>query len=129
MNHFNRIYRLLWVLLIFLIMFLFYQDRTIETKEGTKQIISAFESSPYLSILTISLLLLLTLISVLRALEARNQWRKIGDEDKINQELDKIEKDKKIIWFSSIKGLIIIGKNVNLKTLNYWNKYNSRGGV
>ena len=129
MYYFNKIYRFLWVFLIFLIMFLFYQDRTIETKEGTKQIISAFESSPYLSILTIILLLLLTSISVLRALEARNQWRQIGDEDKTHQKLDKIEKDKEIIWFSSTKGLIIMGKNVNLKTLNYWNKYNSRGGV
>ena len=97
MYYFNKIYRFLWVLLIFLIMFLFYQDRTIERKEGTKQIISAFESSPYVSILTIVLLLLLTSISVLRALEARNQWRQIGDEDKIQQELDKIEKDKEII--------------------------------
>ena len=129
MYYFNKIYRFLWVFLIFLIMFLFYQDRTIETKEGTKQIISAFESSPYLSILTILLLLLLTSISVLRALEARNQWRQIGDEDKTHQKLDKIGKDKEIIWFSSTKGLIIMGKTVNLKTLNYWNKYNSRGGV
>ena len=96
MHYFDKVYRFLWILLIFLIMFLFYQDRTVETTEGNKQIVSAFENSPYLSILTILLLLLLTTISILRALESRNQWRKVGDEDKIHKELDKIEKDKKI---------------------------------
>ena len=95
MKYFNKIYRFLWIGLIFLIMVLFYQDRTLEN-EGRKEIISAFESSPYLSILTISFLILLTVISVLRALEARNQWRKIGNEDEVDKVLDRIEKDKKI---------------------------------
>jgi len=95
MKYFNKIYRFLWIGLIFLIMVLFYQDRTLEN-EGRKEIISAFESSPYLSILTISFLILLTVISVLRTLEARNQWRKIGNEDEVDKVLDRIEKDKEI---------------------------------
>ena len=65
-------------------------------KYPTRKIISAFESSPYLSVLTILLLLLLTIISILRAIESRNEWRKIGDEDEVNEILDEIEKDKKI---------------------------------
>ena len=74
-------------------MFLSFQDRTLEDGDGYR-IISAFESSPYLSILTILLLLLLTIISILRSIESRNQWREIGDEDEINEALDKIEEDK-----------------------------------
>ena len=76
-------------------MVLFYQDRTLEI-DGQIKIVSALESSPYLSILTILLLLLLTAVSVLRALESRKQWRKVGDEDEVNEILDEIEKDKKI---------------------------------
>ena len=95
MQYFNKIYRFLWFFLILLIMFLSFQDRTIQDENGYR-IISAFESSPYLSILTILLLLLLTIISILRAIESRNQWRKIGNEDDVSEILDEIEKDKKI---------------------------------
>jgi len=96
MKYFNKIYRFLWLGLLLLIMILFYQDRTVEV-DGKTEVISAFESSPYLSVLVILFLLFLTVISILRALEARNQWRKIGEEDEIHKALDKIEKDKKII--------------------------------
>ena len=95
MHYFSKIYRFLWLGLLLLIMVLSYQDRTLEV-DGQIKILSAFESSPYLSILTISLLLLLTTISVLRALESRKQWRKVGNEDDIHHKLDKVEKDKKI---------------------------------
>ena len=96
MNHFNKIYRILWIILIFLIMYLSFQ-RNIDSQEGQQKIISAFESSPWLSIITISLLLILTSISVLRAIESRKQWRKIAKEDKVNEVLDEIEKKEKII--------------------------------
>ena len=37
----------------------------------------------------------MTSIGVLRALESRNQWRKIAEEEKADKVLDKIEKEKK----------------------------------
>tara|TARA_B100001750_G_scaffold201912_1_gene176896 strand:- start:348 stop:587 length:240 start_codon:yes stop_codon:yes gene_type:complete len=77
-----------------MIMYLSFQDRSIELENGKKEIISALESSPYLSMATILLLVLLTLISVLRALESRKQWRKIALEDKINEKLDELERKK-----------------------------------
>ena len=82
-------------LLIGLIMYLSYQDRTIELIDGSKKIGSVFSSSPYLSIFVILLLLMLTTITVLRALESRNQWRKIAEEDNVNEKISNIE-DKKI---------------------------------
>ena len=94
-NYFNQIYRLMWFLLIGLIMYLSYQDRTIELIDGSKKVGSVFSSSPYLSIFVILLLLILTTISVLRALESRNQWRKIAKEDNVNEKISNIE-DKKI---------------------------------
>ena len=47
-----------------------------------KEIVSVFSSSPYLSIITIIFIVFMTFIGVLRALESRNQWRKIAEEEK-----------------------------------------------
>ena len=63
--------------------------------DGNKEIVSIFSSSPYLSIITIIFIVFMTFIGVLRALESRNQWRKIAEEEKANQVLKKIEKEKK----------------------------------
>jgi len=76
-------------------MFLFIQDRTVQLENGKKTIVSAFKTSPELSIAVILLLTMLTSIAVLRALESRNDWRKIAKEDNINEKLNQIEKDKK----------------------------------
>ena len=94
MNYFNHIYRLMWFFLIGLIMYLSFQDRTIESSDGTKRLISAFSTAPYLSIFIIVLLLLLTGISILRAIESRNQWRRIAKEENINQKISDIENKK-----------------------------------
>ncbi len=88
MIHFNKIYKLSWIILFFLIIFLSSRDKSINT--------SIFESSPILSILTILLLIILTIISILRSIESRNQWRKIADQEKVNDVLDEIEKNKEI---------------------------------
>ena len=95
MLYFNQIYRLMWFVLIILIMFLSFQDRTIELDNGSRKIVSAFSSAPYLSIFIIILLLFLTTVSILRALESRNQWRKIAKEDNINKKISDLEKTKK----------------------------------
>ena len=95
MLYFNQIYRLMWFVLIILIMYLSFQDRTIELDNGSRKIVSAFSSAPYLSIFIIILLLLLTTVSILRALESRNQWRKIAKEDNINKKISDLEKIKK----------------------------------
>ena len=94
MNYFNQIYRLMWIVLILLLMYLFFQDRIIESIDGTKKIISAYQASPYLSIVIIIFILILTSISVLRAIERRNQWRKIAYEDNVNEKISKIENKK-----------------------------------
>ena len=93
MFYFNKIYKLLWIFLIFLIMYLSYQ-RNIESNGEHQEIVSAFSSSPILSLITIGLIFLLTSISVLRALESRDEWRRIAQEDNANKVFDKI-KDKK----------------------------------
>ena len=95
MNYFNQIYRLMWVVLIILIMYLFFQDRTIESVDGSIEIISAFSSAPYLSTCIIFLIILLTSISVLRSIETRNQWRRIAKEDDVNKKISNLEKEKK----------------------------------
>ena len=95
MNYFNKIYSLMWFFLIALIMYLSFQDRTIQLNDGSKHVRSAFETAPYLSIFIIILLLLLTSVAVLRAIESRNQWRKIAKEDNVNEKISNIE-DKKI---------------------------------
>ena len=94
MNYFNKIYSLMWFFLIALIMYLSFQDRTIESSDGSKHVRSAFEAAPYLSIFIIILLLLLTGISILRAIESRNQWRRIAKEENINQKISDIENKK-----------------------------------
>ena len=94
MNYFNQIYRFMWFFLIGLIMYLFFQDRTIESSDGTKHIVSAFSAAPYLSIFIIILIFLLTSISVLRAIESRNQWRRIAKEDDVEQKISNIENKK-----------------------------------
>ncbi len=95
MNYFNKIYRSMWFVLIVLIMYLSFQDRVIESSDGSKQLISAFKSAPYLSIFIITLLLLLTVISILRSIESRNQWRRIAKEDNVSEKISDI-KNKKI---------------------------------
>ena len=95
MKYINQAYHFLWLLLIVLIMFLFIQDRTVELENGQKKIVSAFKASPELSIAVILLLAMLTSIAVLRALESRNDWRKIAKEDNVNERLNQIEKNKK----------------------------------
>ena len=52
MNYFNKIYKLLWVFLIFLIMYLSFQ-RNIKIDGNHQEVVSAFSSSPTLSIVTI----------------------------------------------------------------------------
>ena len=94
MKYINQAYHFLWLLLIVLIMFLFIQDRTVELENGQKKIVSAFKASPELSIAVILLLTMLTSIAVLRALESRNDWRKIAKEDNVNEQLNQIEKNK-----------------------------------
>ena len=95
MKYINQTYHFLWLLLIVLIMFLFVQDRTIELENGQKKIISALKAAPELSIAVILLLIILTSVGVLRALESRNDWRKIAIEENVNEKLNQIEKDKK----------------------------------
>ena len=62
MNLFTKFYRLSWLILFLLLIFL---DR----------------QNSYLVIVTILLLLILSAIAVLRSLESRNEWRKFLDED------------------------------------------------
>ena len=94
MNYFNKIYKFLWFFLICLIMYLSSQ-RSIKLSDGQQEVVSIFSSSPILSIFTIFLIILLTGISVLRALESRNQWRRIAQEDNVDETLDKMEDKKK----------------------------------
>ena len=94
MIYFNKIYKLLWVFLIFLIMYLSFQ-RDIKSTDGHQEVVSAFSSSPILSTFTIILIIILTGISILRAIESRNEWRKIAEEDRANKVFDKIEDKKK----------------------------------
>ena len=93
MVYFNKIYKLLWVFLIFLIMYLSFQ-RNIKSNGEHQEVVSAFSSAPILSTFTIILIIVLTGISILRAIESRNEWRKIAEEDNTNKVFDKIE-DKK----------------------------------
>ena len=46
-------------------------------------------------IITIGFILLLTGISILRALESRNEWRRIAQEDNPDKVFNKIEDKKK----------------------------------
>ena len=96
LNFFNRLYKLMWLILIILIMFLYSNDRTVQLDDGTVKLESAFSNSPLFSLFIILLIIILTTISVLRALESRNEWRKIAKEDNTNQKLSSIEKEKRL---------------------------------
>ena len=68
MNPFTKIYRLSWVILL---IFIFFLDR----------------DNPYWVIATILLLVVLSGIAVLRALESRKEWRKYNEEESQNDNL------------------------------------------
>ena len=68
MNHFTKIYRFSWVILLILILFL---DR----------------DNPYWVIATILLLVVLTGIAVLRSLESRRELRQYNEEESLNDNI------------------------------------------
>ena len=68
MNLFTKLYRLLWLILILLLIFL---DR----------------QNPYWVIATLLLLIILSAIAVLRFLESRNEWRKYIDEESLDEDI------------------------------------------
>ena len=68
MNPFTKIYRLSWVILLILILFL---DR----------------DNPYWVIATILLLVVLSGIAVLRSLESRKEWRQYNEEESSNDNI------------------------------------------
>ena len=68
MTFFTKIYRMAWIVLIVLIIFL---DR----------------NNQYWVVGTIILLLLLSGIAVLRFLDSRNEWRKIIKEESLDQDI------------------------------------------
>ena len=68
MNPFTKIYRLSWVILLILILFL---DR----------------DNPYWVIATILLLVVLSGIAVLRSLESRKEWRQYNKEESLNDDI------------------------------------------
>jgi len=68
MNPFTKIYRLSWVTLLILILFL---DR----------------DNPYWVIATILLLVVLSGIAVLRSLESRKEWRQYNEEESSNDNI------------------------------------------
>ena len=68
MNHFTKIYRFSWVILLILIFFL---DR----------------DNLYWVIATILLLVVLSGIAVLRSLESRKEWRKYNEEESLNDNI------------------------------------------
>jgi len=68
MTFFTKIYRMAWVVLIVLIIFL---DR----------------NNQYWVVGTIILLLLLSGIAVLRFLDSRNEWRKIIKEESLDKDI------------------------------------------
>ena len=68
MNLFTKLYRLLWMIIILLLIFL---DR----------------QNPYWVIATLLLLIILSAIAVLRFLESRNEWRKYIDEESLDEDI------------------------------------------
>ncbi len=68
MTFFTKIYRIAWIVLIILILFL---DR----------------NNLYWVVGTITLLLLLSGIAVLRFLDSRNEWREIIKEEKLDKDI------------------------------------------
>ena len=68
MNLFTKLYRLLWLIILLLVIFL---DR----------------QNPYWVIATLVLLIILSAIAVLRFLESRNEWREYIDEESIDEDI------------------------------------------
>ena len=68
MNLFTKLYRLSWLILLMLLIFL---DR----------------QNTFWVIVTILLLLILSAISVLRFLESRNEWREYLEEESIDEDI------------------------------------------
>ena len=68
MNLFTKLYRLLWLIIILLLIFL---DR----------------QNPYWVIATLLLLIILSAIAVLRFLESRNEWREYIDEESLDEDI------------------------------------------
>ncbi len=68
MNLFTKLYRLLWLIIILLLIFL---DR----------------QNPYWVIATLVLLIILSAIAVLRFLESRNEWREYIDEESVDEDI------------------------------------------
>ena len=68
MNIFTRIYRLSWLVLVLLLIFLDRQNY-------------------YWIMATILLLVILSAIAVLRAIESRNQWREYIKEESLDEEI------------------------------------------
>ena len=68
MNLFTKLYRLLWLIIILLLIFL---DR----------------QNPYWVIATLLLLIILSAIAVLRFLESRNAWREYIDEESVDEDI------------------------------------------
>ena len=68
MNLFTKLYRLLWLIIILLLIFL---DR----------------QNPYWVISTLVLLITLSAIAVLRFLESRNEWREYIDEESVDEDI------------------------------------------
>jgi len=68
MNLFTKLYRLLWLIIILLLIFL---DR----------------QNPYWVIATLLLLIILSAIAVLRFLESRNEWREYIDEESVDEDI------------------------------------------
>ena len=68
MNLFTKLYRLLWLIIILLLIFL---DR----------------QNPYWVIATLVLLIILSAIAVLRFLESRNEWREYIEEESVDEDI------------------------------------------
>ena len=68
MNLFTKLYRLLWLILILLLIFLDRQNL-------------------YWVIATLLLLLILSAIAVLRFLESRNEWREYIEEESVDEDI------------------------------------------
>ena len=68
MNLFTKLYRLLWLIIILLLIFL---DR----------------QNPYWVIATLLLLIILSALAVLRFLESRNEWREYIDEESVDEDI------------------------------------------
>jgi len=68
MNLFTKLYRLSWLILLLLLIFL---DR----------------QNPYWVIATILLLVVLSGIAVLRSLESRREWRQYNEDESLNDHI------------------------------------------